>query len=375
MRLDDDEYIISESSEIVSEIEIDDIVQKVSKSFDYDFSGVSKFSPTKLDIKFDYNIGLIVGPSGSGKSTTLHGFGQEPIIEWDSKKAICSHFESFDDACNKLNACGLSSIPQWVKPYHALSNGEQFRANIARSLYDGCVIDEFTSVVNRDVAKSISTSMSKYAKKNNIKNIVISSCHYDIIEYLQPDWVYDTQNKKFIRGSLWRPKIKIDLIPCSTKNWTRFAKFHYMNEEISKGANCWIAMWGDAIVGFTSIIPFPHGSIKRGWREHRTVVIPDFQGLGIGSRIGDAIGQYLINDGKQFYSKTANIKLISYRNNSKLWKLVADYETNSRERSNEASFKENGNMLTAEHIIKHASRDACTHKFVGSIEHRQKIVL
>ena len=43
----------------------------------------------------DFNIGLIVGASGSGKSSLLKQFGEEEtIVEWDSNKAVCSHFEN-----------------------------------------------------------------------------------------------------------------------------------------------------------------------------------------------------------------------------------------------------------------------------------------
>jgi GNAT superfamily N-acetyltransferase len=142
-----------------------------------------------------------------------------------------------------------------------------------------------------------------------------------------------------------------------------FAKFHYLDSNIYKASTCWCALWGDVIVGFTSIIPFPHGSIKNGWREHRTVVIPDFQGLGIGSKISDTIGQYLVDNGKQYYSKTAHIKLIKHRNNSELWELVKQTDNNF---TRNQYFIEHGNMLNIEHIMKHESRQTSTHKFIGS---------
>ena len=52
------------------------------------------------------------------------------------------------------------------------------------------LIDEWTSVVNRDVAKSMSFALQRYVRQKNLK-IIIASCHYDIIEWLQPDWVYN----------------------------------------------------------------------------------------------------------------------------------------------------------------------------------------
>jgi ABC-type ATPase with predicted acetyltransferase domain len=53
----------------------------------------------------------------------------------------------------------LNSVPSWYKPYQVLSNGEKFRADLARKLKSNTVIDEFTSVVDRTVAKAASVSL------------------------------------------------------------------------------------------------------------------------------------------------------------------------------------------------------------------------
>ena len=58
-------------------------------------------------------------------------------------------------------------------------------------LEDDLVMDEFTSEVNRETAKSLCVSASKYIRKKDLKNIVLASCHKDIIDWLQPDWVFD----------------------------------------------------------------------------------------------------------------------------------------------------------------------------------------
>lgn len=140
----------------------------------------------------------------SGKSTLLKNFGQEELPEWDGTKSIVSHFESPDDAINKLGVVGLSSIPSWYKPYQVLSNGEKFRADLARKLKSDTVIDEFTSVIDRNVAKAASVSLSRYVKNNDINNIVLATCHRDILEWLEPDWVIDTDTGEFHQGFFLR---------------------------------------------------------------------------------------------------------------------------------------------------------------------------
>jgi ABC-type ATPase with predicted acetyltransferase domain len=115
-------------------------------------------------------------------------------------KAIVSHFNNPEDAIDKLSAVGLNSVPSWYKPYHVLSTGEKFRADLARKLRDGAVIDEFTSVVDRNVAKAASVAMSKHIKRTGLSNIVIVTCHRDILDWLEPDWVIDTDTGHMYDG-------------------------------------------------------------------------------------------------------------------------------------------------------------------------------
>ncbi len=188
----------------------DEFISASEKAFDCIFDGESKFYPwEKPEINKDFTIGLIYGNSGSGKSTLLKEFGIDEENKWERDKAILSHFETPDEGINLLGAVGLNSIPSWYKPYHVLSNGEKFRADLARKLKDGCVIDEFTSVVDRNVAKSTTLSIAKYIRNNGLKNIVISTCHEDIIEWLNPDWVIDTNLGEFYEDFFQLDQISI----------------------------------------------------------------------------------------------------------------------------------------------------------------------
>tara|TARA_B100002019_G_scaffold292460_1_gene315636 strand:- start:3246 stop:3869 length:624 start_codon:yes stop_codon:yes gene_type:complete len=173
----------------------DDFTARVAQAFDLEFDGTITTDIPEFSCPDEYNIGMIVGASGSGKSQILkHYFEidtEEISVDWESDKAIVSHFESPDEGIEKLFACGLASVPTLCKPFHILSNGEKYRANVARQLDDLMILDEFTSEVNRETAKSLSVALSKYIKKNNIKNVVLSSCHKDIVEWIEPDWVFD----------------------------------------------------------------------------------------------------------------------------------------------------------------------------------------
>jgi ABC-type ATPase involved in cell division len=196
------EKLIRDTTPLVSSVDRDEFIEASEKSFDCIFDGTSKFYPWKLptNIPKNFKIGVIVGSSGSGKSTMLKEFGIEENPEWEINKSIISHFETPDIGINKLMAVGLNSIPSWYKPYHVLSNGEKFRADLARKLKSNCVIDEYTSVVDRNVAKAASVSLSRYVKKNDVTNVILSTCHRDIIDWLEPDWVLDTDTGELLHG-------------------------------------------------------------------------------------------------------------------------------------------------------------------------------
>lgn len=189
-------------SPLTVSVEKDEFIIASETAFDCKFDGTSTFHPwdlpTSLPKKF--KIGVIVGSSGSGKSTLLKHFGIEEQPIWDSNKSILSHFNSPEEGITKLSSVGFNTVPSWYKPYHVLSNGEKFRADLARKLTSNTVIDEYTSVVDRNVAKAASMALSRYVNKNNLDNIVISTCHTDVVDWLEPDWVINTDSGELLDG-------------------------------------------------------------------------------------------------------------------------------------------------------------------------------
>lgn len=343
-----------------STVKTDEITKQLSQSFDYEFTGTSEFHPPKMpSVSESFGIGLIVGASGSGKSTLLKQFGIEQNVTWNSDMAICSHFENADEAQSKLSAVGLNSIPSWMRPYHVLSTGEKFRADLARKLTSGAVIDEFTSVVDRNVAKACSYALRRYCNQEKLKNIVFASCHYDIIEWLQPDWVFDTNTGQLVgRGLERRPDIKLEIIPCSTEAWSMFSQHHYLSHSLNKSARCWLAVWNNTPVGFAAALAFPNGNLKNAWRGHRTVVLPDYQGLGFGVRISDAIAKMFVEQGCRYFSKTSHPRMGGYRESSKMWKPT------SKNKKARKDYNEANKTKEDKHKMRHANRICFSHEFV-----------
>lgn len=346
-------------------VTITELLKEVCKFTDYqlpqgDFVDVVTDIPEFSLPKKTFGLGIIVGRSGAGKTTILKSLGDIESPIWDENKSVVDHFDSFEDASNRLGASGLNSIPAWIRPYHTLSNGEQYRADISRKVRDGAVIDEFTSVVDRNVAKSCSVALSKYIKRFGITGVVLSSCHYDVVEWLQPDWVYDCNVGYMVdRGLVRRPPINIELIPCNYKAWSLFSQHHYLTGNINKSSRCWLAVWENTLVGFASAISFPNGNIKNAWRGHRTVILPEFQGMGIGSKVSDAVGEIFIHSGCRYFSKTAHPTLGNYREGSIKWKPT------SKNRKARPDYKANRVTKEDGHKMAHAYRLCFSHEYVG----------
>jgi GNAT superfamily N-acetyltransferase len=89
---------------------------------------------------------------------------------------------------------------------------------------------------------------------------------------------------------------------------------------MNAAAECYLATWEGNTVAFSCCLSMPIGTVKNAWREHRTVVLPDYQGLGIGVRLSDYVAQKNVDRGRRYFSKTAHPRMGAYRTRSPLWK-------------------------------------------------------
>ena len=277
----------------------------------------------------EWNIGLIVGASGTGKSTIAKKhFDQllDPEVEW----ADCALIDNFckqntlKEIVATLTSVGLSSPPTWLRSYKTLSTGEKFRANTARLLLEHSklvAIDEFTSVVDRTVAQIASSSIAKTVRKKNQKLVAVS-CHYDIIDWLQPDWIYEPQSGQFIWRSLQpRPNIQANIIKVDKEAWQLFARYHYQDHNLNISAQCYLATINEIPAVFCAILPLPHPHLKNAFRVSRIVTLPDFQGVGIGSKVLNELASGYKAKNKTLYITTSHPTMIKSLNNNPDWKM------------------------------------------------------
>ena len=317
----------------------------------------------EADLDFDWNIGVVVGPSGSGKTSIgkmIFG-GENKIYDyhdgWDADKPIIDCIApggDFNEVTGALANVGLGDVPAWLRPFRVLSNGEQFRAGLARVVCERpqeIVIDEFTSVIDRQIAKIGSQAFQKAWRRNNPGGkVVLLTPHYDILEWVQPDWVIDTKTKTFSKEHLQRPKINLDIWQVNSDYWKFYKPHYYLNLPMPIAAQYFIGTVDGELACHIAISPmFQCG----GYRGTRLVTMPEWQGAGVGSKFLNFMGQYCI-DGKArcnkhlpMYFHTSHPQLCGYLRHSKKWVQVSAEMYGVNKKKNAESINKHGTKLNA----------------------------
>ncbi|MFQ3593127.1 MAG: GNAT family N-acetyltransferase [Gemmataceae bacterium] len=278
-----------------------------------------------------WHIGLITGPSGCGKSTVARAVWPEEMaqaanLSWPSDRAVVDAFPPLPIAqiAQLLSAVGFASPPAWLRPYAALSTGQQFRVTLARLLAESqvtgrlAVLDEFTSVVDRTVARIGSAALARTVRRQGGRFVAIT-CHEDVIDWLQPDWIYRPAVNSFEwRRLRRRPPIELYLQRASSRDWPLFAPHHYLSSALVPSATCFMAYWQGRPVAFSAWLPFV-GAGRPARREHRTVTLPDFQGVGIGQAVATTLASLWRGLGYRALSTTTHPALIASRQRSPYW--------------------------------------------------------
>lgn len=320
-------------------------VQQVAGMFDVPIEkrAAETFVAELPDAEEVWKVGCIVGPSGSGKSTLAreaYGDCLYTGFEWPRESAVIDGFGelSVKEITHMLTAVGFSSPPAWVKPYAVLSNGQKFRCDLARALLsierakEGeplpiIAFDEFTSVVDRTVAKIGSAAVAKAVRNGTAAcRFVAVTCHYDVAEWLEADWVFDTASGTLARGRLRRPEISLEIFPASHAAWALFKRDHYLSGSIPAASRIYIALWNKRPVGCVVVGNYfgrcNLGAYDSARRISRIVVLPDFQGIGIGRRLLTTIGELLHKQRIKTTISTSQPAMIALLKASKDWKIT-----------------------------------------------------
>lgn len=364
-------------------------LESAARYFDHGFSGlcIHRIPALGAHARKKFYLGVILGTSGSGKTTLAQEhFGDALKVAWQDAP-LMAHFRSLAEARPALEAAGLA-LDVALRPVGTLSGGERERASLAYGLAEwaagrlpNLVFDEFTSLLDRRTAATVAAGVTAFCRKNPDRgHIVLMSCHEDIVgkDLLEPDWVFDAQYSHYltlsassdvdekvaqhtqVRHQRWKrldtPRL-LHIRRALPQEWRRFREHHYKDHSLSMSACCFVGeLEGRAIVfsamictGFTPAFMIGRSTadscafqeeakkigFPREWgnrmmfREHRTVVLPDAQGLGLGPLISDALGQLCEEMGFVFMSTTAHATYGGYRNRSPFW---AELSTSQRVR-------------------------------------------
>lgn len=257
----------------------------------------------------EWKLALVVGPSGSGKTSigkVIFGdAGAMYAPTWPADKPVVDAISAdgdFDTITGALAAVGLGTVPAWLRPYPVLSNGEKFRCDLARLICEApaqVVVDEFTSVVDRQIAKVGALAFGKAWRRTG-GQCVLLSCHYDIIEWLQPDWVFDTATGQWTgRGLPGRPKLEIDILQTDWRYWHLFEPHHYLKLPRMVAATNYVGVIDGELVAHVAVGTL--AGLKEA-RACRMVIMPEWQGAGIGMRFLNAVCEAWLQ-GTNRYSK------------------------------------------------------------------------
>lgn len=336
------DYVVNLSSEIPNGFRS----QKAANSVNLDIKEKSRHS---LSIRADltnFNVGLIVGSSGSGKTTLAKKiYGEDCMDEIiDLSKPIIEQFDkslTYEECVAAMTGMGLTSIPCWIRPAYTLSTGQRARAEASLRLRQGngpTVIDEWTSTVDRAVAKVMSYCVQKFARRSK-KQVVLVSCHSDVIDWLNPDWVIDcnTQTYKDRRSMVGSHKrtdqLRLDIKRCPKQVWKYFSKYHYLSSNLPQGKIFTFGLFnGEDQIGFTCFANYSWKDNKM-MHANRIVVHPDYIGLGLGIKLTTEAAEVLVSSGYSVKSKFTSIAMFKSMRGHHQW-ICKDVKRHITKRSN-----------------------------------------
>lgn len=316
----------------------------------------------------DFSLGVIMGSSGSGKSSLGRERFCEPVaVAWDEDSPALAHFRSLAEAEEALSLVALD-LETAMRPVKLLSGGERERSTLAWALAEWAagrqskvVLDEFTSLLDRPLAHEVAANISAYARERpHLKGLVLVSSHQDLIGrgLLEPDWLFDCDRSRLLvfdrrmpedLPARERKRRRTDAPPPSpapellvvrralADEWAHFREHHYKDHRLMGQAVCFVGALQGRAVAFTAVIftgftlawwlkstvgqlGYPaHWLPWQVLREHRTVVLPDSQGLGLGSLMADAVAHLCAELGYVLMSKTAHPTYGGYRERSPFW--------------------------------------------------------
>jgi len=100
-------------------------------------------------------------------------------------------------------------------------------------------------------------------------------------------------------------------------------RYHYLNHDINPSSQCYGLFDDDKIVGFCAVTHFPHPKNPKIKHCHRLVILPDYQGIGLGTKFLEKIAEMYTKDGYTFSIITSARNLMqALKNRNDKWRCA-----------------------------------------------------
>ncbi len=204
------------------------------------------------------SVTLIVGPSGSGKSSLLAEITRRiptsrsvEHVRFPNDVAIVDGVapaQPIEQAMRLLSGCSLGEPSLWIRRLSELSEGERFRARLARAIslhrrggHRGPLLcDEFANHLHRRLARAMAFNVGKLARRLAMP-MVLATTREDLIEDLRPDALVRLRNGNVhvepheaaadAASHCFSLRRRVRIERGSLRDYARFAAMHYRQRD------------------------------------------------------------------------------------------------------------------------------------------------
>lgn len=154
-----------------------------------------------------------------------------------------------------------------------------------------------------------------------------------------------------------------------------------MNSSLNHAAKCFELFEGDTPVAFLGVLHQPTRQRLPLKRVTRLVVLPDYQGIGIGRAFLDAIADLYMQEGFMFEIKTSARNLISSLRNDPALRTASYGFSKASEHQKQKNWKSRNEVKTATFVKRDASFSGnsvgggwCLHDYSTDLTAKKRIL-